>query len=223
MTDVLRLYPRWWRRRYGDEMSAMLELVPPRRGDRRDLVRGALDAWLHPPEPSHLPALAALLGGGIWTMIAARVVSQPVHPDWPGYLMDVVPLALVAAIFLLVAVIGIALRAADAHGRLTGLAIAAVIVGYGAWIAAMAGTITGAGDPVALWATQLFAMVVTAGVGLLVRSSDERLGSLVMLAAGAMLLPWSGAWLVFGTCWTAIGLVILVARSLWFDERRRLS
>ena len=78
-------------------------------------------------------------------------------------------------------------------------------------------------DPGVLWATQTVAMVATVGVGLLVRSADERLGSLVMLAAGAMLLPWAGAWLVFGTCWTAIGLVILVARSLWFDERRRLS
>ena len=77
--------------------------------------------------------------------------------------------------------------------------------------------------PAFLWATQTVAMVVTAGVGLLVRSADERLGTLVMLAAVAMLLPWAGAWLVFGTCWTAIGLVILVARSLWFDERRRLS
>ncbi len=223
MTGVLRLYPRWWRRRYGDEMRAMLELVAPRRGDRRDLVRGALDAWLHPPEPSHLPALSALLGGGIWTMIAARVASQSVQPDWPGYLIEVVPLALVSAVFLLVAVIGIALRAADAHGRSTGLAIVAAIVAYGAWIVAMAGTVAGAGDPVVLWATQTVAMVATAGVGLLVRSADVRLGSLVVLAAAAMLLPWHGAWLAFGTCWTAIGLVILVARSLWFDERRRLS
>ena len=95
MTGVLRLYPRWWRRRYGDEMRALLDVAPARRGDRRDLVRGALDAWLHPPEPSYLPALAALLGGGIWTMAAARVVSQPVHPDWPGYLMEVVPFAIV--------------------------------------------------------------------------------------------------------------------------------
>ena len=99
----------------------------------------------------------------------------------------------------------------------------AAIVGYGAWIVAMAGTVGGVTDPGVLWATQTVAMVVTVGVGLLVRSGDERLGSLVMLAAGAMLLPWAGAWLVFGTCWTAIGLVILVARSLWFDERRRLS
>jgi hypothetical protein len=223
MTGVLRVYPRWWRRRYGDEMRALLEVAPSRRGDRRDLVRGALDAWLHPPEPSHVPALAALLGGGIWTMVAARVASQPVQPDWPGYLLEVVPFTLVAAIFLFVAVVGIALRAADAHARSTALAIAAAIVGYGAWVVAMAGTVGGAIDPTFLWATQTVAMVATAGVGLLVRTVDERLGSLVMLAAGAMLLPWSGAWLVFGTCWTAIGLVILVARSLWFDERRRLS
>ena len=60
-------------------------------------------------------------------MIAARVASQPVQPDWPGYLIEVVPLAIVAAVFLLVAVIGIALRAADAHGRSTGLAIVAAI------------------------------------------------------------------------------------------------
>jgi hypothetical protein len=223
MTGVLRLYPRWWRRRYGDEMRALLDAAPARRGDRRDLARGALDAWLHPPEPSYLPAMAALLGGGIWTMAAARVVSQPVHPDWPGYLMEVVPFAIVAAIFLLIAVTGIALRAADGHARATGLAIVAAIASYGAWIVAMAGTVAGGTDPGALWATQTVAMVVTAGVGLLVRSADERLGTLVMLAAAAMLLPWAGAWLVFGTCWTAIGLVILVARSLWFDERRRLS
>jgi hypothetical protein len=223
MTGVLRLYPRWWRRRYGDEMRALLDAAPARRGDGRDLARGALDAWLHPPEPSHLPAFAALLGGGIWTMIAARVASQPVQPAWPGYLMEIVPFALVAAIFLLTAVSGIALRAADAHARATGLAIVAAIVGYGAWIVAMAGTVGGATDPGVLWATQSVAMVATVGVGLLVRSADERLGALVVLAAGTMFLPWAGAWLVFGSCWTAIGLVILVARSLWFDERRRLS
>ena len=223
MTRVLRLYPRWWRRRYGDEMRALLDVAPIRRGDRRDLARGALDAWIHPPEPSYLPAVAALLGGGIWTMIAARVASQPVQPEWPGYLMEVVPFALVAAIFLLIAVCGIALRAADAHARSTGLAIVAAIVSYGAWIVAMAGTVAGVTDPGVLWATQSLAMVATVGVGLLVRSADERLGSLVVLAAGSLFLPWAGAWLVFGSCWTAIGLIILVARSIWFDERRRLS
>jgi hypothetical protein len=223
VTGALRLYPRWWRRRYGDEMAALLEKATPRRGDRRDLLRGALDAWLHPPEPSHVPAVAALLGGAIWTMIAARVASQPVPPDWPGYMADIVPLALLAAIFLLVAVVGIALRAADAHGRSTAIVVIVAIAGYIAWIGAIAGTIGGTADLVALWVAQTVAMVATVAVGVLVRTVDERLGSLVVVAAAAMILPWSGAWLVFGTCWTAIGLIILVARSLWFDERRGLS
>jgi hypothetical protein len=223
MTGVLRAYPRWWRRRYGDEMRALLEAADPRPGDRRDLLRGALDAWLHPPEPSHVPALAALLGGGIWTTIGARIASQPVKPDWPGYLIEAVPFAVVAAVLLLISVIGIALRAADAHGRASALAIVLAIVGYAAWIAAMIATIGGAGDPAALWATQTVAMIGTGSIGLIVRTVDDRLGTLVVLAAGAMLVPWSGAWLVFGTCWTVIGLVILVARSLWFDERRRSS
>ena len=142
MTGVLRLYPRWWRRRYGDEMRAVLDAAPARRGDRRrSHPRRARRVRIHPPEPSHLPAVAALLGGGIWTTIAARVASQPVQPDWPGYLLEVVPFAIVAAIFLFIAVIGIALRAADAHARATALAIVAAIAGYGAWIVAMAGTI----------------------------------------------------------------------------------
>ena len=155
-------------------------------------------------------------------MIAARVASQPVQPDWPGYLMEVVPFAIVAAIFLLIAVTGIALRAADAHARSTGLAIVAAIVSYGAWIVAMAGAVAGVPDPGVLWATQTVAMVVTAGVGLLVRSADERLGTLVMLAAvrcccrgpvpgsssarAGRRSGWSSSWPL-----------------LWFDERRRLS
>ncbi len=48
MSWLLRLYPRAWRRRYGDEMAALLA------GERRsprlvlDLVAGAIDARLNP-------------------------------------------------------------------------------------------------------------------------------------------------------------------------------
>jgi len=48
MTWLLRLYPAPWRRRYGDEVAAII-------GDRGfsfgmavDLVAGAIDVWLHP-------------------------------------------------------------------------------------------------------------------------------------------------------------------------------
>jgi hypothetical protein len=46
---LLRLYPRAWRERYGEELSAQLEAQRPMRiGIVADLVRGALDAHLHP-------------------------------------------------------------------------------------------------------------------------------------------------------------------------------
>ena len=73
MTVILRLYPGPWRARYGDEMEALLTVAPGSR-ERVDLMRGALDAWLHPAAPSRVPAIAALIGGGLWT-IAARVPS----------------------------------------------------------------------------------------------------------------------------------------------------
>lgn len=79
MTPLLRLYPPAWRERYLDEMAALLAERPAGIRDRIDLVRGALDAWLHPQvrsaarpddqEPVMRPigiAVLAVLGGGLW-------------------------------------------------------------------------------------------------------------------------------------------------------------
>ena len=51
---LLRLYPRAWRERYGEELAAQLEAERPLRlGVVADLVRGALDAHLHPLRRDH--------------------------------------------------------------------------------------------------------------------------------------------------------------------------
>src|SRR3954451_8832398 len=78
MKGLLALYPRWWLDRYGDEMRSLLDDAPPRRRDGLDLVRGAFDAWLHPPVPSRVAGMAALIGGGAWTAVALGSVLQPV-------------------------------------------------------------------------------------------------------------------------------------------------
>jgi hypothetical protein len=211
MTRLIALYPRWWRDRYGDEMRALLELAPPNSRDRWDLVRGALDAWLHPPQPSLVPALAAVVGGGLWTVAAAGVLVQPVPLDWPGYLADAIPVALLAVGCILVSVVGLAVRAADTRGRSAGLAIGLATIGYGAWLIALAGTATGSSAAVTLWAAQAVAMVATAAVGtVLVRAGEDRVGLPVLLAAGALLVPSTVLWLAFGACWTAIGMVLVV-------------
>jgi hypothetical protein len=48
MTMLLSLYPRAWRERYEDEFIALLEARPPDVHDRVDIIRGAIDARLHP-------------------------------------------------------------------------------------------------------------------------------------------------------------------------------
>jgi hypothetical protein len=51
MTILIRLYPRDWRDRYEREFLDVLESRPPSRGDRLDIVRGAIDARLNPAVP----------------------------------------------------------------------------------------------------------------------------------------------------------------------------
>jgi hypothetical protein len=89
---LLRLYPRAWRDRYGDELLALLEDRPATPLDLLDLIRGALDARLHPqlagasgepnersvPMTDRLPGLAAI-GGGILVLLATALAAiQPV-------------------------------------------------------------------------------------------------------------------------------------------------
>ena len=222
--SLVGLYPRAWRERYGDEMEALLEAAPLRRRDRVDLVRGALDAWLHPPARSRVPAVAALVGGGLWTVAAAAVVFQPAPPDWPGYVVEILGLSLLAAGFLLIATLGCALRAGDRGGRAMAVAVALTIAGHVAWIGALAATAAGVLDAPALAAAQTAAMLGSTLVGaVLVRASAEPIGLLVMTGPIAMLIPWTVSWLVLGASWTAVGWLLLVEQSRRPDSGWRVS
>jgi len=195
-------------------MSAVIEVVPLGLRDRVDLVRGALDAWLHPPTPSRIPAAGALLGGGLWTAAAAAVVFQPAPPDWPGYIVEILGLAFLAAAFLLAATLGCALRAGDLGGRAMATAVAFTIAAYLAWIGALAATAGGIVDGPTLAVAQTVAMLGTMLVGLvLVRAGDEAIGLLMLIGPIAMLIPWSVSWLFFGALWTAVGIVLSFERS----------
>ena len=78
MTRLVRLYPRSWRDRYEAELVDLLEQRPMSPGDAIDLVRGALDAHLHPqadrpptPWTHRLPGLAILATGLLWIAAVA--------------------------------------------------------------------------------------------------------------------------------------------------------
>jgi hypothetical protein len=115
MNRVLRLYPRPWRERYLDEVADLLAARPPTLRDQVDLLRGALDAWLHPQvtarssanddgpivKPVGAAALA-MLGGFLW---ATGGVVQHVgsYDPMSGYkesggVMIVIAAALVTAL-----------------------------------------------------------------------------------------------------------------------------
>ena len=216
MSGLLRLYPPAWRSRYGDEMTSLIEEHPLAGRERLDLVRGALDAWLHPTRPSIVPILAALLGGGLWTVVASAVLLQPAPLDWPGYPIETVPLATLAAGCLFVAALGCALRGGESTSRAAVFGIGLLIVGYVAWIAMLAGTALGAVGGSVLGAAQSIAMLGTLAIGLrLIRASDQPIGWLLLVAPVALLVPSTVMWLGFGMAWTAVGV------TLWLDRQER--
>ena len=207
---LLRLYPRTWRARYESEVLAVLADMTVDRRARIDLVRGAIDARFH--AGSRLPAAAALLSGGTWTIAGVAVVGQPVPPDWPGYLIEILPLTIVAVVSGLVGIVGCWARRSDSAGRLGTLGALLALTGHVGWAVLLAATLVQAGSPQATLVCQAIALVGCLLVGLvLVRTDDLPIGAAILLATSAMLFGWPVAWLVFGLAWTVIG-VLLFAR-----------
>lgn len=78
MTRLVGLYPRSWRDRYEVEFLGVMEARRPSIGDQLDIVRGAVDARLHPqiPAPSDparrprrrvmVAGLLTMVGGAGW-------------------------------------------------------------------------------------------------------------------------------------------------------------
>ena len=77
-------YPRAWRERYGDELEDVLERDPPGARARIDLVRGAVDAHLHPAARSPLPVIAAVTASALATAHAIAWRSSRWQPSGRG-------------------------------------------------------------------------------------------------------------------------------------------
>ena len=209
-TGLLRLYPSWWRERYGDEMAALLETRPPNARARVDLVRGALDAHLRGPEPergSRGAVAAALIAGAAWTIAGVASIGGPVPPDWPGYLDSTLPLAAVGALAILIASLGIARLAWSSSGPVLELVVLATVAGHVAWAAALVIAALGGPYGAVTAIAQTAAAIATIGLGLvLIRANAHPIGEAVVVAGTALLLPTPAAWLAVGALWTGIGL-----------------
>ena|SRR5690242_8924663 len=86
MRWLLRLYPPAWRRRYEDEMAALLQ--EQRTGSRTalDLLRGAADAWLIGPRGPFggLEMWLAIVAFAITNILVAvaRPLAAPLGLPW---------------------------------------------------------------------------------------------------------------------------------------------
>jgi hypothetical protein len=95
MSRLLSLYPRAWRDRYEAEVGDLIAARPMSFRDRFDLVRGAVDAWLHPQVmvgsgSAHddeardlVSTVPAVIGGLLWIAGGVIVAAAPYGAD--GY------------------------------------------------------------------------------------------------------------------------------------------
>jgi hypothetical protein len=142
MSRLIRLYPPAWRDQYGDEFADLLAERPPSLVQRLDIVRGALDAWVHPqlarrtarqaPEASHggrLAGAATIVGGGLWIAAGAAMFMAPMNWDL-GYKESQVGVFIVVAAMAVTAVAAIAgSRSLPVNSRYAGIAAAVMLLG----------------------------------------------------------------------------------------------
>lgn len=208
---VLRLYPRPWLDRYGDEVDALLADRPPGIRDRIDLVSGALDAHLHPWWVPAWPILAAAIGGIGWTFAGAVALGQPAPPDWPGYLAETLPVFLAAVPLLMLAAIGATTRLGDRDPRAVIVGRPLVVLASAAWavLLAIATANLGAGPPLAIAATGVAAGTLLLAIGLL--GAGDWVPAIALLAAALVLVipaPWSPV--AYGGAWTAAAIAQVI-------------
>lgn len=94
MSRLVRLYPEAWRRRYEAELLDLLEARPLSTTQAIDLVRGAIDAHLHPhtthvegqPWTHRLPGVISTAAGLIWSSYALTAFTAGRGEEWGDWI-----------------------------------------------------------------------------------------------------------------------------------------
>jgi hypothetical protein len=204
----LRLYPHAWRQRYEPEMLAVLEARSLTKRVRVDLARGALDAHLHPIGPPRLGLVAPIVAGVAWIAAGGAALVEPTPPDWPGYLLWTLPIGLIGAVAGLRIVLVAGRRSGMRAPAGSGTALLLALIGHLVWIAVLIVAVVGGPYGAITGAGQSIAAVGTIAVGLARwRAADHPMAEALLIAGGAMLVPFPAAWIVAGAAWLATGLV----------------
>lgn len=217
MNRLIELYPRAWRDRYEVEFLGVMEARMPSLGDRVDVVRGAIDARLHPqvaatgpgdPAPARsarLGGVLAVVGGALWAAAGIAFNSSLVNPSLGYKESDSAVVIAIAAAFLT----GLAALAASRSlpGRPGLLSISAIAVLVGAFLMAFPWPVVFLGFSITLIGTVMFGLMA---FGFLASSRFGPMGvplaGAAMLAFGfntedaraLLLVPLGAAWILLG-------------------------
>jgi hypothetical protein len=241
MTRLVGLYPRGWRDRYEAEFLALLSERPPDPLDRIDIVRGAVDARLHPqrngvpdphsddPIPYNGPWSASragwitLAGGFLWLATIAIALNSPVVTDSWGTYRDAS--AALPSFFISLVLLGIGVWAVAATVPST-----ARVARAAALVAGLAGLLW-AFAPWVLWA----GFIMSVGISILAigaartarwRRSDAALLVVAVAAAwGSVLIATSMFTARPGSTldsYDAQFLFLAILGSIWFATAHAL-
>lgn len=193
MSRLVRLYPAAWRERYEAELRAALATRPLTRRDRLDLVRGALDARLHPELGETPSARVVTAGSG---------VTEPWGLGWVPF--PVVPFLWAVAAGTLALAAGLILFRASGmwgsmHAESVLVTVAALALGAAFWV-------QGSGAPVVRLGGAV--MIATALTLIALDWYGDHL-------TGAAALGIGGVIVAFG--------VIVHRRARWFDALALLA
>lgn len=214
MSRLVRLYPPAWRDRYLAELEDLLADRPPTVGDRLDIVRGALDAWIHPqlvarePRPDgqgsagrRIASIAAIVGGGLWIAGGLTMNAAPILVGF-GYKDSTTGLILLACAAVITALAAVAMAIATTRGsRPTVTAATTMLIGAALIFA-----------PWPLFAIGLFGYAfATIPFGLLLaRAGDQAFAGLLPIATILLLFMNSEderalLTIPFGLAWMTVG------------------
>ncbi len=212
MNRLIELYPRAWRDRYEAEFLGVMEARMPSLGDRVDVVRGAIDARLHPqvvgtgsadPAPTRsarLGGVLAVVGGSLWAVAGIAFNTTMVNPSL-GYkeVGTVGAIWVGAAIVTGLAGLAVARSMPERPAVMANTALAAL---FGGLTMLLPWPVVALGFMATCVATSLFALMAASRVGvtglllaiaavlaLLFNTEDQR---------ALLLIPLGVAWILFG-------------------------
>ncbi|HXU86678.1 MAG TPA: hypothetical protein VN773_12820 [Verrucomicrobiae bacterium] len=240
MSRLVRLYPGPWRERYEAEFLQLIEDRPPSPMERLDIIRGALDARLHPqvveaaPEPMpwthRLPGLLSL-SAGLALCLAVLGISFGPGPDWGaaasflGIAVILMPISLpgdyLGSQRRRLVLVGGAFGGSLAAANVLGWGVAAQVLGTLATLVAICGLLATAalragiaprGRWIAVVGGVLLPLILVAGITLVRETTGVTIVDVTASTTALFALPYGLAWLIVGLRMAVRGSPTIVDR-----------